>query len=161
MTEKFSIISSNEAHTCDIARKIAPLFQPGDTIILDGNLGAGKTYFVKGFSDGFHTVDVVNSPTFSIANFYRAGLTELLHIDLYRISTIDELNDLGLFDYFEQSIVLVEWGKKFADYFESYLLISFRINEESTRVLTFTSQGDKYKTKITELQKLLKGDDIC
>ena len=101
MTEKFSIISSNEAHTCDIARKIAPLFQPGDTIILDGNLGAGKTYFVKGFSDGFHTVDVVNSPTFSIANFYRAGLTELLHIDLYRISTIDELNDLGLFDYFE------------------------------------------------------------
>ena len=145
-----------------IARKIAPLFRAGDVIILDGDLGAGKTCFVKGFTEGIHSQDEVNSPTFSIANFYRAKTQlDILHIDLYRIETIDELNDLGLFDYFDQSVTLIEWGNKFPDIFESYLFISFQINDDNIRVLRFECHGDNYTSIINEIQLLLKGDNIC
>jgi len=161
MEEEFSLISNSEAETCEIAQKIAPLFRAGDILILDGELGAGKTYFVKGFSAGLHTDDLVSSPTFSIANFYRTGLSDLLHIDLYRIATVDELNDLGLSDYFGQSITLIEWGKRFAEYFEDFLLISFIIKFDNTRILTFRSQGDKYRSRIEELKQSLKEENLC
>jgi tRNA threonylcarbamoyladenosine biosynthesis protein TsaE len=161
MAEEFRIISNSEEETREVAQKIARLFHPGDMIILDGNLGAGKTYFVKGFVENFQSKDLVSSPTFSIANFYRSDLTEILHIDLYRISNIDEFNDLGLYDYFGQSIALIEWGKKFEDYFEEYLLISFEINDDNTRTLTFTSHGDKYNRTIDELKMIFKENKLC
>ena len=162
MVEVFSIISDSENQTRETAQKIAPLFRPGDIVILDGDLGAGKTCFVKGLTDGLHSIDEVTSPTFSIANFYRTnGLSGILHIDVYRISTVDEFNDLGLADYYEQSIVLVEWGKKFIDIFEDFLLISFQIREDNMRVLTFEYQGDKYESVMNELKNALKGETQC
>jgi len=161
MSEEFRIISNSEEETRKISQKIFQLFHAGDTVILDGDLGAGKTYFVKGFVEGSHSKDLVSSPTFSIANFYRTDTAEILHIDLYRISNIDEFNDLGLYDYFSQSIVLIEWGKKFAQCFEEYLLISFEINGDNTRTLIFASQGDKYDLLIDEIKKVLKGDELC
>ena len=161
MTEEFRVISNSEEATLKIAKEIARLFRPDDMIILDGDLGAGKTYFVKGFVESYHSDDLVSSPTFSIANFYRTDVSEILHIDLYRISTIDEFHDLGLHDYFGQSIVLIEWGKKFAEFFEEYLLISFEINDANNRTITFTSKGDKYNSTINELKMILKGDILC
>ena len=161
MALEFSIASNSEEKTRAIARRIARFFHPGDIIILDGELGAGKTYFVKGFYDGLHSKDLVSSPTFSIANFYKTNAADILHIDLYRIATVEEYYDLGLLDYFEQSVVLIEWGKKFADNFETYFLISFEINDDTTRTLTFTPQGDKYDPTMIELKKVLKGDELC
>ena len=162
MVNKFSKITDSEEATRMIAQKIAPLFHSGDIIILDGELGTGKTCFVKGFTDGLHARDEVNSPTFSIANFYRTGKqSDILHIDVYRIATADEFNDLGLFDYFDQSIVLIEWGKKHIEIFDDYLVISFDIIYNKIRILTFECQGDKYASRIDEISRLLKGDKSC
>lgn len=162
MEEKIIITSDSEADTRMIAQKIAPLFRPGDLLLLDGDLGAGKTCFVKGFTDGLHSRDEVNSPTFSIANFYRTNIrSEVLHIDVYRIATVDEFNDLGLFDYFDQSIVLVEWGKKFLEIFEDCLIISFQLIAAQKRILTIEYQGDKYISIMKEIKTLLKGDGVC
>jgi len=161
MIEDFRIISEGEDFTKEIARKVSGLFHTGDIIILDGDLGAGKTCFVKGFTESFHSEDPVSSPTFSIANFYRTNTSEILHIDLYRISNIDEFNDLGLYDYFEQSIVMIEWGKKISEHLEEYFLISFEITDDNTRTLSFTSKGEKYDSIITGLKKTLKGDELC
>ncbi|MDR2585033.1 MAG: tRNA (adenosine(37)-N6)-threonylcarbamoyltransferase complex ATPase subunit type 1 TsaE [Prevotellaceae bacterium] len=140
MYKNHQIISNSEEDTIRIAQKIAPQFGPGDVIILEGDLGAGKTYFVKGFTSAFHSKDLITSPTFSIANFYRTNKCNILHIDLYRITDIDQFNDLGLTDYFSQSIVLIEWGKKFASCFENYFLISFEINNDHTRTITFSEK---------------------
>ena len=162
MAEEFIIISNSEENTYKIAQIISPLFHAGDVILLDGDLGAGKTCFVKGFADGLNTIDDVNSPTFSIANFYRArSQTEILHIDLYRITANDDFNDLGLVDYFDQSIVLIEWGKKFVTLFETYLIVSFQIKDDNMRILSFIYQGDKYKTRMCAVKKILKGDTVC
>jgi len=157
MAEKLKIISNSEDNTQKVACRIARLFHSGDLIILDGDLGAGKTYFVKGFVDGWHSTELVNSPTFSIANFYKTSGFDILHIDLYRIENIDEFSDLGLIDYFDQTIVLIEWGKKIAAYLEEYLLISFEINDDNTRTLTFTGKGVKYDSIINVLKK----NELC
>ena len=161
MTEIFSVISDSEESTKEVAQKIAPFFHSGDIIILDGDLGAGKTYFVKGFTEGLQSKDLVSSPTFSIANFYRTTASEIIHIDLYRISTMEEFNDLGLTDYFDPSIVLIEWGKKFAACFEEYFVISFQINDNNTRTLTFEGHGDKYDRVMEAMKKALKGGEVC
>lgn len=139
----------------NIAREMASFFQAGDLIILDGDLGAGKTHFVKGFTGGYGSKDLVTSPTFSIANFYRTGRFDILHIDLYRISTIEEFQDLGLTDYFNQSVVLIEWGTKFADYFEDYMLISLESKGYNERSITFTGNSEKYDSIIDKLKNKL------
>jgi len=143
MSKTFQITSKSQEDTQNIARKIASSFHPGDLIILDGELGAGKTHFVKGFTEADNSQDLVTSPTFSIANFYRTAEFDILHIDLYRISTISEFKDLGLTDYFDQSIVLIEWGLKFADYFDDYVLISFESKGDNERLITFAGNNEK------------------
>jgi tRNA threonylcarbamoyladenosine biosynthesis protein TsaE len=139
MSKTLQILSKGQDDTQNIARKTASFFRPGDLIILDGDLGAGKTHFVKGFVEGYNSEDTVTSPTFSIANFYRTGKFDIIHIDLYRISTIEEFEDLGITDYFDTSIVLIEWGKKFADYFDEYTLVSFETKGYNERLITFTN----------------------
>jgi tRNA threonylcarbamoyladenosine biosynthesis protein TsaE len=155
MSKTFQILSKSREDTQNIARKIAPYFHPGNLIILDGYLGAGKTHFVKGFTEAYHAEDPVTSPTFSIANFYRTEKFDILHIDLYRIPTIEEFNDLGLTDYFDQSVVLIEWGKKFADYFEEYMLVSIESKGDNERLIIFAGAGEKYDSIIDDLKNKL------
>lgn len=157
--DKFQIISNSETVTKNIAKDIANEFHNGDIILLDGELGAGKTYFVKGFALGYNCLENVTSPTFSIANFYETEDITLLHIDLYRIESIEEFYDLGLFEYFENSIVLIEWGNKFADYFEDFISIFIEHIEgkKHSRSLTFSTHSSNYTSKIEIInQKLSK-----
>ena len=155
MKKTFQIISESEAGTKKTAQNIASIFKQGDVLILEGDLGAGKTHFVKGFAEGMNSKNVVTSPTFSIANFYKSPDISLLHIDLYRINTLNEFYDLGLIDYFEQSVTMIEWGLKFEDYVEGYLLITIEIRDNNSRLITFESKGDNYNSLIDSIEDLL------
>jgi tRNA threonylcarbamoyladenosine biosynthesis protein TsaE len=150
----------NENETRKVAAKIAENCRIGDILILDGDLGAGKTHFTKWFVESLQSGDDVVSPTFSIANFYRTQACGLLHIDLYRIETFREFEDLGLDDYFYQSITLIEWGKKFISYFDAYILISLHINDENSRLMTVSYKGEQHKPLIDILNYEMKGS-IC
>lgn len=154
---EYHIVSKNENDTRQIAKAIAPFFETGDLILLDGSLAAGKTYFVKGFAEGLGSKDMVTSPTFSIANFYDCENLQILHIDLYRIETVDEFSDLGLSEYFQQTIALIEWGKKFVEYFDEHLLISFEYfeHEKDVREITFSCKGDRFNHIISLISKKL------
>jgi tRNA threonylcarbamoyladenosine biosynthesis protein TsaE len=144
------LLSTSEADTREIATLLSPLFRPGDVIVLDGELGAGKTHFVKGFAAARGSEDQVTSPTFSIANFYRTATGEILHIDLYRIETAEEYDDLGLADYFPHAVTLVEWGLKFPGRLEETLLVSFRREKAGSdrRLLTVEGSDDALLEKI-------------
>ena len=161
MEKCFRILSKSEFDTRNIAKVVSTVFQPGDIVVLEGDLGAGKTHFVKGFAEGMYSRDLVTSPTFSIANFYRSSSCTLLHIDLYRIETVSEFYDLGLTDYFDQSIVLIEWGEKFSDCFEKYTLISFELSDNGFRQISFKSIGSIDDSKIDTIQKKLTESEIC
>jgi ATPase, YjeE family len=155
MKRDFQILSESEADTKNIAKTIAPVFKMGDVVIFEGDLGAGKTHFVKGFADGINSKNVVTSPTFSIANFYKSPIITLLHIDLYRINTLNEFYDLGLIDYFDQSVTMIEWGLKFEGFADDFLLISIEILDNNSRSISFESRGDKYNSLIDSIKDVL------
>jgi tRNA threonylcarbamoyladenosine biosynthesis protein TsaE len=120
-----SIIKSNSPEeTVIIGKKFAESLKPNDIIGLKGELGSGKTQFVKGIGKYFNVNEFINSPTFIIVNIYKGTdplTTENLtlnHFDLYRLNKPDELSVIGFDDYtYNGSIVLIEW----CDLAEEYL----------------------------------------
>jgi tRNA threonylcarbamoyladenosine biosynthesis protein TsaE len=105
-----SFISHNAAETEAFARQFASVLQSGCVIGLSGDLGAGKTQFVKGVARGLGVVDPVHSPTFSLLNIYGGGRLPLYHLDLYRLETHEQILAAGLEEYFRpDGVTVVEW----------------------------------------------------
>lgn len=113
MNFPFSRESSSEADTNDIAKEFSRLLCDGMVVSLNGNLGAGKTFFVKRVLEGFDVINA-NSPTFAIVNEYY-GKKKFYHIDFYRINAEKELYDIGIEEYFsdDEAITFIEWGNMF------------------------------------------------
>ena len=105
--------SHSESETRAIAAALAPTLMPGSVILLSGDLGAGKTAFVRGLAAGLGLdPDEVTSPTFTIVHEYRGGRLPLIHVDLYRLDRA-ELDDIGLDqDLAEQGVTAVEWAER-------------------------------------------------
>ena len=94
----------------DFAAKLAAGLQPGCVIGLSGELGAGKTQFVKGLARGLNVTDRVHSPTFALLNIYGGGRLPLFHLDLYRLAGQDQIRAAGLEEYFSPAgVAVVEW----------------------------------------------------
>jgi len=101
----------SEAETLDLARSVAARLAPGSVLLLRGDLGAGKTAFVRGLADGLGVPDdQVSSPTFTLVQSYQ-GRLPLLHADLYRITTA-EVEDLGLDEVGQGGVLAIEWAEK-------------------------------------------------
>lgn len=105
--------SNSEAETRAIAAALTPALMPGAVILLSGDLGAGKTAFVRGLAEGLGLdPGEVTSPTFTIVHEYRGGRLPLIHVDLYRLDRA-ELDDIGLDqDLAEQGVTAVEWAER-------------------------------------------------
>lgn len=116
LTEEF--FSRSAEQTREYARQFASTLQPGDRICLKGQLGAGKTEFMKGIAECFNCEGELSSPTFSLFNIYHGFLrgkpVDLHHFDLYRIEREEELDAIGFEEYlFGPHIAVVEWGDRF------------------------------------------------
>lgn len=105
--------SRSETETITIAREFSATIEPGAVICLQGNLGAGKTYFVRGFVQGFGlSGDEVSSPTFTIINEYE-GIMPIYHFDCYRLEHYREAIEIGAEEYFYgDGICIVEWPER-------------------------------------------------
>ena len=110
-------ITKTEAETEAIGARLAKTLRGGAVIAMYGELGAGKTAFVRGLARGLGLTARVSSPTFTIVNEY-AGERELIHFDMYRLSGADELFDIGWEDYLSRGAVCaVEWSENVEDAF--------------------------------------------
>ena len=106
-----TVLTHSEEETVQLGRDLALTLKPGAVVLLHGELGAGKTAFVRGLAAGLGVPDdEVNSPTFMLVQQYR-GRMPLVHVDLYRI-TAAETEELGLDDLGERGVVAIEWGEK-------------------------------------------------
>ena len=119
MTEEFLSLSAEE--TRRYAREFAATLQPGDMVSLCGELGAGKTEFMRGVTEFFNCDDQLSSPTFPLFNIYEGSLdgepVMLHHFDLYRINTLQELQAIGFDEYLSSGdFSFVEWADRFAEY---------------------------------------------
>ncbi len=129
------IVSHGETETLALAEKLTPLLRPGDLLVLRGELGSGKTVFVRGLAKALGLDEnAVNSPSYTIVNEY-LGERPLFHFDLYRIHDSAELYEIGWDDYLQrQGLVVVEWGEKAAECLPAaYYSIEFEIVDERTR----------------------------
>jgi tRNA threonylcarbamoyladenosine biosynthesis protein TsaE len=138
-----SFLSEKEEDTIRLGKTIGKHLKPGDLVLLYGDLGAGKTTFIKGVAQGLK-VDpqiYITSPTFSIINVYEGRYT-IYHVDLYRLMG-EELEELGIWEYLNQGILLIEWADRILEIpKEDFLEIRFEILEANKRKITLTGYGE-------------------
>lgn len=141
-------------------RKLGKLAQGGEIIGLVGELGTGKTCFVRGFAEGIGVGKEawVRSPTFTLINEY-SGRLPVYHIDLYRVAKPDEQDGLNLREYlYGDGVSLVEWFDYLpADEVDEYLEISLTHLGGAKRELKFSAHGERYESLVNRLSK--KSDD--
>ncbi len=102
--------------TCALARALGARLVPGDVLLLAGGIGAGKTHFARCLIQSLQDLpEDVPSPTFTLVQVYDTRAGELWHADLYRLSSADQCDELGLADAFETAICVVEWPDRMAD----------------------------------------------
>ncbi len=108
------IVSKSAAQTFELGRNYAAQLRGGDVLALDGDLGAGKTQFIKGVAAGLGHSGEVTSPTFTLVHEYTGGRLPLFHFDFYRLESGGDALRIGLDDYLDAGgIVAVEWAGKF------------------------------------------------
>jgi tRNA threonylcarbamoyladenosine biosynthesis protein TsaE len=153
----FSVAVDSPEQTAIVAAALSRRLTPGDVVLMTGDLASGKTTFVKGVVTALGSADLVTSPTFTLAQFYSTDLGQVLHIDAYRLSGVPEFRDLGLEEYIEESIVLVEWGEKLLAEFSGYLTIDFAVDSDS-RVITFSSVSPRWTNVLEDLRDSITED---
>ena len=139
----------SEEETFALAARMAEHARPGQIYALDGDLGAGKTVFCRGFAEGLGVTELVNSPTFTIIQEYTTGRLPLTHFDVYRIEEIEELDEIGADEYFYgKGICLIEWAERIRALLpEDTVWIRLeRVPEESMDARRITITGDKEDT---------------
>ena len=130
-----------------LGEEIAPSLKAGDVLVLNGDLGAGKTTFTKGLAKGLGVKEIVKSPTFTIIREYQSGRLPLYHMDVYRLED-GGAEDLGLEEYFDgDGVSVVEWAQFAEDELpDDYLSISFkRTDRENNRVITLNPHGSHFE----------------
>lgn len=135
----------NAESTREFGKKLGQLLPPNSILLLEGNLGAGKTTFVQGLATGLDIPDSVESPTFTLINEYTTGRIPLYHLDLYRLE-LSEIVDLNLEQYWEgieveAGIVAIEWADRLPYKPEFYLKIELIYTENGERILTIFNKG--------------------
>jgi tRNA threonylcarbamoyladenosine biosynthesis protein TsaE len=149
--KRAEIFLSNPDATADLAQMIAPLLNMGDVVLLHGNIGAGKSHFARALIlSRLDAPEDIPSPTFTLVQTYDARGVEIWHADLYRLSAVDEVYELGLIDAFEEAICLIEWPDRLERAApHSALNIEFTPNEDgSARYATLWASAPRWDALI-------------
>ena len=134
------ILTNSEFETEAAGERVAARLEAGDVLLLHGQLGAGKTAFVRGLARGLRaSPDEVSSPTFTLIQEYRDGRLPLFHVDLYRLKPI-EVDDLGLDELISgDAIVAIEWAERWQDRPASAIQVSLKNEGDGRRRITIRS----------------------
>lgn len=148
---EYKYMSRSEEDTMALAENIESEKFPGMIICLNGELGSGKTVFVKGFAKSLGIDDTITSPTFNIVKEYNNGELPLNHMDVYRLE--DSKESIGFEDYFsKEAVSIIEWADLIENYLpEERLDIKFKIIDEDTRILILKPHGQKYEDLVNNV----------
>ncbi len=138
----FKKVVSSEEETNNLAAEFSQMLRPGDLVLLNGELGSGKTFFIKSVCRNFG-IENSSSPSFSIVNEYSSD-PKIIHFDFYRIKKIEELYDIGFEDYLLDggSIVFIEWAEMFPGILpEKFFNIRFKFTDLDSREISITKHG--------------------
>ncbi len=146
---KYTFVSNSREETRDLGKLLAPFFVSGDVVLLNGDLGAGKTTLVSGVAEALHSGEDVISPTFTILKCYFKGSLPLYHIDAYRLE--NQNIELGLDEYIEgNGVTMVEWPQYIAPLLpENTLSITLENLGDDQRRLTLEGKTPHYIAMVT------------
>lgn len=137
-----TVVCPEEADTIAVAGRLAAEVRPGDVIVLKGGLGSGKTRFVSGLATGLGVEERVVSPSFILMREYRSGFLPVIHVDVYRLGSINEFDDLDVFERSADGVLVIEWGDAVVPALPSDLLtVEFEVGENDQRILHFIPSG--------------------
>lgn len=152
-----TVVTQDPAGTQQVAGAVADLARPGDVILLDGDLGAGKTTFTQGFARRLGVDEQVTSPTFTLVRSYRtAAGFDLYHADLYRLEQLSEVVDLALPEMIEEGgVAVVEWGERGSPALDpSHLSIQIAHGDgEQAREIRIVSHGGAWDERWQSLKE--------
>ena len=150
-------VTHSPEETAHLAGTIGKIIREGTVICLDGELGVGKTLFVRALARTLGVESDVTSPTFNLMNIYEAACP-IVHFDLYRITSEEELEDIGFFEYAEatEGIVLIEWAEKFPDAMPAdHLSVRIEALNDEERQFTFVAKGKRSRALLEELKRIV------
>ena len=141
----YKYTSRSEEDTLELAENIESEKFSNMVICLEGELGSGKTVFVKGFAKALGIDENITSPTFNLVKEYPNGELPLYHMDVYRLE--GSIENVGVDEYFNKDgVSIVEWSDLISDSLpEERLVIKFKVIDDNTRVLVFEPHGTKYE----------------
>ena len=136
-------VTKSAAETRELGKRLAEHLRAGDVILLEGELGAGKSELARGIAKGLGVTETVTSPSFTILNVYESGRVPLYHFDWYRLESAEELYELGMDEYLGgDGIALVEWPGKCPEAVpDNHLLIRIETADGDTRRLEAVPAG--------------------
>ncbi len=152
----WQVVTSSPEETESLGRLLGSLVERPTAIFLIGDLGAGKTCLTRGIGDSLAGDEgvQVSSPSYTLMNLY-SGRLNLYHFDLYRLSGLDDLMDIGFEDYLrEEGVVVVEWADRAEGLEAEGLYIRFRHLDETKRELTFEAHGETHMELLQQLAGL-------
>lgn len=164
--ERLSFCSYSSGETVDFAKRLAKFLKGGQVLGLMGNLGSGKTTFIKGLAKGLGIKGRVNSPSFVILKVYSTYRNSsknkreakkrflLYHFDLYRLNSLKELEDIGYEDFISNSgICVIEWANKAKEILpRHYLKLQMQIKGRNIRLIKLTGYGREYDNLIIKMK---------
>jgi tRNA threonylcarbamoyladenosine biosynthesis protein TsaE len=162
MKQELIMKTENAQQTMKLGKKFAELLDTNLVIGLIGDLGAGKTCFVKGMAEGvgYDFIENVTSPTFTIINEYH-GKISLFHFDLYRIHSENDFDTIGFYDYLDkQGICVIEWVCNVDDVIKRDIDIKIEIKENDVRVFTFIVNNEKLRNRIHQFCHSSEGGNL-
>lgn len=132
-----------EGDTRAFAARLASVLRPGDILLLAGGLGSGKTLFTGGLATGLGVEEQVVSPSFVLVRQYLSGFLPIVHVDVYRLGSLNEFDDLDVFEMAAKAVLVIEWGDAVeAALPADYLRVEFTVGDDETRVLRLVPHGD-------------------
>jgi len=146
------VITKNADETVALGKQLAAFLKPGDILCLYGDLGSGKTTFVRGLAEGLGADSAkVNSPTFVLMNVYE-GKLPVYHFDFYRLENISEIAGIGYDEFlYGQGVSVIEWSERFGKLKpESFLSVRLTHQGLSKRGLEFAAVGKRYEEVLRE-----------
>ncbi len=147
------ILSHSPKETINLGKRLSGFLKKGDIICLFGDLGSGKTIFVKGLAEGLGVKrGEINSPSFVLIKEFKATLP-LFHFDLYRLKNLKEIFALGFEEYlFGCGVSVIEWAERLKGItLDSYLKIEFSLKGQTKRLINISFKGARYKNLVKSL----------
>ena len=145
--------SRGPADTRRVGERLARLLQAGDIVLMQGELGAGKTCLAQGIGKGLRVVEPVKSSSFILVNEYH-GRLQVHHADLFRLNSIEEVTDLGLEENAADGLLLVEWPDRASGAFSpDHLEVRFDVLDLKTRRIHVTGHGARYEAMVESLSR--------